>query len=135
LFVDLPKSFGDFQRCFESLRLLVYFVSNLCNDCLQLRSEFDLDTPKLKQITERMLSEMDAGLASAGTSSLLMIPTHLTSVPTGKETGSYLALDLGGTNFRVLKVCIYVLVFVASIADTALLPAIAGDVTKRCDCR
>ena len=53
-----------------------------------------------------MLSEMDAGLASAGTSSLLMIPTHLTSVPTGQETGSYLALDLGGTNFRVLKVCI-----------------------------
>ncbi len=51
-----------------------------------------------------MLSEMDAGLASAGTSSLLMIPTHLTTVPTGRETGSFLAVDLGGTNFRVLKV-------------------------------
>ncbi len=51
-----------------------------------------------------MLSEMDAGLASAGTSSLLMIPTHLTAAPTGRETGSFLAVDLGGTNFRVLKV-------------------------------
>jgi hexokinase len=51
-----------------------------------------------------MISEMDAGLASAGTSSLLMIPTHLTTAPTGRETGSFLALDLGGTNFRVLKV-------------------------------
>ena len=71
---------------------------------LQLRTEFEIDSSKLKQITDYMLSEMDAGLASAGTSSLLMIPTHLTSVPTGKETGSYLALDLGGTNFRVLKV-------------------------------
>ena len=70
----------------------------------QLRADFDISKEKLKGITDHMLSEMDAGLASAGTSSLLMIPTHLTTVPTGQETGSYLALDLGGTNFRVLKV-------------------------------
>jgi hexokinase len=70
----------------------------------QLRDDLKIDTPKLKSITDHMLSEMDAGLASAGTSSLLMIPTHLTAAPTGRETGSFLALDLGGTNFRVLKV-------------------------------
>ena len=69
-----------------------------------MRSDFEVNTEKLKLITDHMLSEMDSGLASTGGSSLLMIPTHLTSVPTGQETGSYLALDLGGTNFRVLKV-------------------------------
>ena len=39
---------------------------------------------------------------------MLMLPTHLSHMPSGKETGSYLALDLGGTNFRVLKVCVCV---------------------------
>ncbi|KAI8607064.1 hexokinase-domain-containing protein [Chytriomyces sp. MP71] len=33
-----------------------------------------------------------------------MLPTHVTKRPTGAETGSYLALDLGGTNFRVCEV-------------------------------
>ena len=28
--------------------------------------------------------------------------TYVTQLPTGKESGRYLALDLGGTNFRVL---------------------------------
>ena len=52
-----------------------------------------------------MRSEMDKGLLSEPSeSSLLMIPTHLTAVPSGEETGDFLALDLGGTNFRVLKV-------------------------------
>lgn len=73
----------------------------------QLRSSFNINRNSLKQITEHMLTEMDAGLRSSGESSLLMIPTHLTASPTGQETGSYLALDLGGTNFRVLKVLIH----------------------------
>eukprot|EP00833_Pecoramyces_ruminatium_P011593 jgi/Orpsp1_1/1185625/evm.model.c7180000094670.1 len=33
-----------------------------------------------------------------------MIPSYVSNRPTGKETGSYLALDLGGTNFRVCEV-------------------------------
>jgi hexokinase len=33
-----------------------------------------------------------------------MIPSYVSHRPTGKETGSYLALDLGGTNFRVCEV-------------------------------
>ncbi len=67
-----------------------------------------MGTTKLRSITDHMISEMDLGLQSVGTSSLLMIPTHLTAAPTGRETGSYLALDLGGTNFRVLKVALVI---------------------------
>lgn len=33
-----------------------------------------------------------------------MIPTYVQHVPDGTETGTYLALDLGGTNLRVCEV-------------------------------
>ncbi|QPG75821.1 hypothetical protein FOA43_003183 [Brettanomyces nanus] len=35
---------------------------------------------------------------------LMMIPTYVTSIPTGHEQGVLLAVDLGGTNFRVVSV-------------------------------
>ncbi|MBR3623358.1 MAG: hexokinase [Selenomonadaceae bacterium] len=38
-----------------------------------------------------------------GSSSLKMLPSFL-STPTGNESGTYLALDFGGTNVRVLKI-------------------------------
>ena len=31
--------------------------------------------------------------------------TYVSQLPSGQESGQYLALDLGGTNFRVLLVC------------------------------
>ena len=101
LYVDRQRTFHSFQRYLQTATSVEPFCDG---SFFQLRADFDISKEKLKGITDHMLSEMDAGLASAGTSSLLMIPTHLTTVPTGQETGSYLALDLGGTNFRVLKV-------------------------------
>jgi len=46
---------------------------------------------------------MKKGLATKGPHMLKMLPTYV-GKPTGKEAGVYLALDLGGTNFRVIKV-------------------------------
>jgi len=40
-------------------------------------------------------------------SSMKMIPTFVTNLPTGNELGSFYALDLGGTNFRVIKLELY----------------------------
>ena len=31
-------------------------------------------------------------------------PTYVPQLPSGKETGKFLALDLGGTNFRVVVI-------------------------------
>ena len=31
-------------------------------------------------------------------------PTYVSKLPSGQETGRFLALDLGGTNFRVLLI-------------------------------
>lgn len=33
-----------------------------------------------------------------------MLPSFVRAVPNGKEKGDFLALDLGGTNFRVLLI-------------------------------
>lgn len=59
---------------------------------------------KLKQIADAMAVEMHAGLASEGGSKLKMLISYVDNLPTGDEEGVYYALDLGGTNFRVLRV-------------------------------
>ncbi|XP_057505494.1 hexokinase-1-like [Actinidia eriantha] len=59
---------------------------------------------KLRQVTDAMAVEMHAGLASEGGSKLKMIISFVDNLPTGDEKGLFYALDLGGTNFRVLRV-------------------------------
>ncbi|CAN4086881.1 unnamed protein product [Withania somnifera] len=59
---------------------------------------------KLKQVADAMTVEMHAGLASEGGSKLKMLITYVDNLPTGDEDGVFYALDLGGTNFRVLRV-------------------------------
>lgn len=51
-----------------------------------------------------MASDMRSGLAVDGASDLKMILTYVNFLPTGDEKGLFYALDLGGTNFRVLRV-------------------------------
>lgn len=63
--------------------------------------QFLLSGPQLTEIAHTFRQEMQAGLAGRS-SSLKMLPSFLT-VPSGLETGSFLALDFGGTNVRVLK--------------------------------
>lgn len=42
----------------------------------------------------------------------LMENTYIPELPDGTESGKYLALDLGGTNFRVLLLEVNSIVFV-----------------------
>ncbi|KAH0551021.1 hypothetical protein GP486_007621 [Trichoglossum hirsutum] len=49
-------------------------------------------------------SGLDEGLRKAKPSGIAMIPTYVTAVPDGTEKGLFLAVDLGGTNFRVCSV-------------------------------
>ncbi|KAJ3108894.1 hexokinase A [Physocladia obscura] len=69
----------------------------------RLSSMFTINSDKLNQIVRHFVSEMKKGLDS-DKSGLLMIPSHVVNLPNGKEHGSFLALDLGGTNFRVCEV-------------------------------
>ncbi|XP_051897184.1 hexokinase-2 isoform X2 [Pristis pectinata] len=60
----------------------------------------------LHEISDRFLTEMKQGLGkdTNPTSSVKMLPSFVRSTPDGTESGDFLALDLGGTNFRVLRV-------------------------------
>ncbi|XP_024979818.1 hexokinase-1-like [Cynara cardunculus var. scolymus] len=70
----------------------------------ELEDKCDTPNAKLKQIADAMAVEMHAGLASEGGSKLKMLISYVDNLPTGDEEGVYYALDLGGTNFRVLRV-------------------------------
>ncbi|KAK1677044.1 hypothetical protein QYE76_037892 [Lolium multiflorum] len=71
-------------------------------DDLRLRCATPL--PLLRHVADAMAADMRAGLAADGAGELKMIPSYVYSLPTGNETGLFYALDLGGTNFRVLRV-------------------------------
>ncbi|XP_019448343.1 PREDICTED: hexokinase-1-like isoform X3 [Lupinus angustifolius] len=77
-------------------------------EVLRIVKEFDKQcgTPiqKLRQIGDAMEVEMHAGLASEGASKLKMLISFVDNLPTGDEKGLFYALDLGGTNFRALRV-------------------------------
>lgn len=60
---------------------------------------------RLREVVDAMADEMRAGLESDAKSNLLkMVISYVDTLPTGDEKGLFYALDLGGTNFRVLRV-------------------------------
>uniref|UniRef100_A0A8C7CC19 Hexokinase-2 n=1 Tax=Oncorhynchus kisutch TaxID=8019 RepID=A0A8C7CC19_ONCKI len=65
-----------------------------------------LSDENLMDVSVRFRREMDKGLGrdSSSTAAVKMLPTFVRSTPDGTEKGDFLALDLGGTNFRVLLV-------------------------------
>ncbi|MCX5716621.1 MAG: hexokinase [Candidatus Omnitrophica bacterium] len=67
-----------------------------------VEKSFRISPETINKIIKDFHSEMSAGL-SGRKSSLAMIPTFA-SMPTGSETGRFIALDLGGTNFRILEI-------------------------------
>ncbi|KAJ2711492.1 hexokinase, partial [Coemansia spiralis] len=68
-----------------------------------LARQFLLTDERLGAIIKEFRRRMATGLAADGTM-LKMVPSYVVWRPTGTETGSYFAIDLGGTNLRVLRV-------------------------------
>lgn len=71
--------------------------------CYSLIEEFTLGRDVLAEMAESFRDEMTRGLSHSGRSSLRMLKSYI-GLPTGNETGEYLALDFGGTNLRVLRI-------------------------------
>ncbi|XP_053180300.1 hexokinase HKDC1-like [Scomber japonicus] len=67
-------------------------------------SLFRLNQEQLQLVKARMRAGLEAGLKSKMTSGVKMLPSFVYHTPDGTEHGKYLALDLGGTNFRALLV-------------------------------
>ncbi|KAL2270224.1 hypothetical protein VTJ83DRAFT_2408 [Remersonia thermophila] len=76
---------------------------DLVNEIKRLEELFTVGTAKLKEITDHFVHELARGLSVEG-GSIPMNPTWVMSRPSGYETGSFLALDMGGTNLRVCQV-------------------------------
>ncbi|XP_038993694.1 hexokinase-3-like isoform X1 [Hibiscus syriacus] len=70
----------------------------------ELEESCETTVGRLRQVVDAMAVEMHAGLASEGGSKLKMLLTFVDNLPSGSEKGNFYALDLGGTNFRVLRV-------------------------------
>lgn len=69
-----------------------------------VRKDFVMHLDEMRTLIAQFRREMVSGLAEPlerSTSELKQIPSYVCSLPTGRETGTYYALDLGGTNFRL----------------------------------
>ncbi|KAG6056726.1 hypothetical protein E4U17_002003 [Claviceps sp. LM77 group G4] len=79
------------------------FPQDLLNQVKKLEDLFTVNTQTLKKITDHFVSELAKGLSVEG-GSIPMNPTWVMSFPDGHETGTFLALDMGGTNLRVCQI-------------------------------
>ncbi|KAG2625087.1 hexokinase-7 [Panicum virgatum] len=70
----------------------------------ELREACAAPAARLDEVAAAMEAEMRAGLREEGGSKIKMIISYVDNLPTGNEEGLFYALDLGGTNFRVLRV-------------------------------
>ncbi|KAG5941210.1 hypothetical protein E4U53_007456 [Claviceps sorghi] len=75
----------------------------LADETKRVVSQFEFSDAHVNEHVEEFLAQMKEGLENDGTS-LSQIPTYVTRVPNGTEKGLYLAVDLGGTNFRVCSI-------------------------------
>lgn len=64
---------------------------------------FEFSPEDVQYAVDEYTRLMKIGLENEG-EAMTMIPTYVTAVPNGTEKGVYLAVDLGGTNFRVCSV-------------------------------
>lgn len=76
---------------------------NLLEEIANLENIFTVDAAKLKQITDHFVNELKAGLEKEG-QNIPMNPTWVMGFPDGDEQGTFLALDMGGTNLRVCEI-------------------------------
>jgi hypothetical protein len=70
---------------------------------------FQLTEEQLRRVMANLNTQMTNGLKSnddKDKNDLAMFPTYVHNGPTGQETGEYLVVDLGGSNFRVSHVII-----------------------------
>uniref|UniRef100_A0A671QUE1 hexokinase n=1 Tax=Sinocyclocheilus anshuiensis TaxID=1608454 RepID=A0A671QUE1_9TELE len=89
--------------------MVTAWASRLADQTRQIAetlAQFRLTKEQLLEVKKRMRTEIQNGLSknTQSTATVKMLPTYVRSTPDGTENGDFLALDLGGTNFRVLLV-------------------------------
>ncbi|CAK9437303.1 uncharacterized protein LODBEIA_P16810 [Lodderomyces beijingensis] len=75
----------------------------LMSELKELETQFTVSGETLRKIVDHFVTELEKGLSKKG-GNIPMIPGWVMEFPTGEETGDYIAIDLGGTNLRVVLV-------------------------------
>ncbi len=82
----------------------------MCGDFLaSILEPFQLTDEQLRRVMANLNTEMSNGLKSTNENDqndLAMFPTYVHQGPSGFESGEYLVVDLGGSNFRVSHIVI-----------------------------
>ena len=66
---------------------------------------FTITLDGMKDVASKLTEEFKKGLQREGDDvTVKMLVTYVHSLPDGSEKGDFLALDLGGSNFRVLLI-------------------------------
>lgn len=70
-------------------------IEDLCRDLI-------VNNDHIYTVEQRLRGAINRGLSKEGhaNASVKCYPTYVRYLPNGEETGQFLALDLGGTNFR-----------------------------------
>lgn len=76
---------------------------SLLQEVKRVAAEFEFTDDDVNKAVKEFILEMNEGLQKNATT-MSQIPTYVTGVPNGTEKGLYLAVDLGGTNFRVCSI-------------------------------
>ena len=67
-----------------------------------IMGEFSATTEMIREVATNFQKDLQIGLKDVASSSMRMLKSYV-GLPTGKETGEFLALDFGGTNVRVIR--------------------------------
>ncbi|TKS70014.1 Hexokinase-1 [Collichthys lucidus] len=91
-------------------QLLAYYFTELKDDQVKKIDKYlysmRFSDETLLDIMQQFRRELTKGLGrdTNPTAALKMLPTFVRSIPDGSEKGDFIALDLGGSNFRILRV-------------------------------
>ncbi|KHJ48291.1 Hexokinase [Trichuris suis] len=104
--VNEGKRLRTFEKALPNPGLDESFIDNRWPKVYKLVKDLDLTLDDLKHVMKVMSREIDRGLSDDPEihSCLKMLPSYVRHLPDGTEVGPYLAMDLGGTNFRILLI-------------------------------
>lgn len=96
----------NFWSCFTlyyRMKFLLYLYLSFSEQINEVLNGFFFDEPTVNRIANQFETEMNLALNEQyDDASLLCENTYIPELPDGTENGKFLALDLGGTNFRVI---------------------------------
>lgn len=72
----------------------------------ELERLFTVNPEQLKHMVDKFIGELEKGLRGDKGHDIPMIPTWVQGYATQKESGTYLAIDIGGTNIRVCEITV-----------------------------